>query len=527
MRLGLSIALCLAAPFGAGAATYTVDTSSDLPLSACMPAVPADCSLRGAIDRANADAVPDVLVFDLPPDDPGLQPATGHWRIDAASALPAIVQPLLVDGFSQPGASANTAESPLPLAHTLKIEVRGPNTGTDGFTAYAPLHVRGLAINRWRRGVFFFNAGPNVVEGCHLGTDVSGQIAVPNANGIVLGGDVRIGGADPAQRNLISANRDYGLTTQLALTQTLIQGNVIGPSADLALVPGRQDFGIYLLDPRVTSIGGSGAGEANLISGHRFSAVSLSASNFQNTPGAPFARIQGNLVGVGRDGRAMGNGQGSLYPQIGISLGGYCRAEIGGLGPGEGNLIAHGANAGVAIGSCWQAPVLGNRFSANRGIAIDLAGSNGFDGPTPNDPGDADASGGDPTIAAGGNRFQNHPELLLPPGFVSGGGGSGVALGYTVDSDPAHSTYPITVYFYRGGCNGGGRELIASDTYGESDAQQVRAFNLVGDGNVLPLTTLAVDAAGNTSEFSPMVGDELFVDGLEDDAATFSPGRCD
>ena len=46
------------------------------------------------------------------------------------------------------------------------------------------------------------------------------------------------------------------------------------------------------------------------------------------------------------------------------------------------------------------------------------------------------------------------------------------------------------------------------------------------DANVLPLTALAVDAAGNTSEFSTMLGDELFVDGFEDSAGVFSAGQC-
>ena len=39
-----------------------------------------------------------------------------------------------------------------------------------------------------------------------------------------------------------------------------------------------------------------------------------------------------------------------------------------------------------------------------------------------------------------------------------------------------------------GGCNGGGRELVASDTYGEADAQLARNFQIDTDANVLPLT---------------------------------------
>ncbi len=519
--------LLMTASVAAPAATFIVDTSSDSTLSVCNDALVADCTLRGAIERANANADGDTIAFDIPTDDAGYQPTTQHWRLGAGSSLPNILQPLIIDGFTQPGALPNANPPRSPIAHTLKIELRGPNNASDGLTAYAPLTVRGLVLNRWRRAIFQFNGGPNVVEGNYVGVDVSGQSAVPNGTGITIGGDSRVGGLLPAQGNVIAANRDFGLSMQYALTRVRIQGNIIGASADLTTVPGRQDFGVYLLDPRDTLIGGSDPAEGNTISGNAFSAIAVSASALQTTNGPPHAQIFGNRIGVGRDDRAMGNGISANYPSILVGLGGHCRVAIGGEGPGEGNLIAHGGNAGVAIGSCWHAPILGNSFTGNRGIAIDLASSNGFDGPTPNDPGDTDAPGNDPTAAFGGNRFQNHPVLSLPPDFIAEGGGSSVALSYVVDSAPANSSYPITVYFYRGGCKGGGRELMASDTYGESEAQQSRNFQLDGDGNVLPLTVLAVDAAGNTSEFGPMVGDELFSDGLETEPATFGPGRCD
>lgn len=518
-------ALLLLAP-GAHAAIYSVDTGSDAVLSACTEAIAADCSLRGAIDHANASAGSDTIQFAIPEDDASHVPESGHWRISAATALPLITDALVIDGFSQPGAAANTLPARGPILHTLKIELRGPDTSTDGLNAFAPLTVRGLALNNWRRAIFQFNPGPHVVEGNYIGTDISGLVALPNGTGVTLGGDVRVGGADPTQGNVIAANRDFGLNSQYALTRVRIHGNIIGATADLGAVAGRQDFGMYLLDPRDTLIGGATPAEGNVIVGSGFSAVSLSASTFQTVDGAPHARVQGNLIGIAPDGRAMGNGRSIPYPGILVGLGGYCRVLIGGEAPGEGNVIAHGSLSGVAIGSCWNAPILGNSFTGNRGIAIDLAGSNNFDGPTANDVDDADAGGSDPVQSPGGNRFQNFPTLTLPPDFIGSGGGTSVALSYLIDSAATHSAYPLTVHFYRGGCNGGGRELIASDTYGEADAQQPRNFLLASDANVLPLTVLAVDAAGNTSEFSAMLGETLFADGLELGPAGFSDGHC-
>ena len=363
------------------------------------------------------------------------------------------------------------------------------------------------------------------MEGCYIGTDISGQLAAANDYGIALGGDVRIGGATPAQGNVISANRTYGLLNQFALTSVRIQGNIIGATANLTAVPGRQDFGMYLQGVQDTLIGGATAAAGNVISGNDFSAISIAYSGFQATGPLPHLRVQGNRIGSGLDGRALGNGHASSFPAILVSLGGYCRALIGGSAPGEGNAIVHNANAGVAIGSCWNAPILGNTFHGNGGLAIDLAGSNAFDGATPNDIDDADAGGLDPNMAMGGNRFQNFPVLTLPAGFLPSGGDN-VTLDYTLDSLPGNSSYPITVQFHRAACGGGSTELLAQTEIDEINAQLPLQFTLNVGANVLPLTLLAVDAQGNTSEFGPVFGETLFADGLEQDPASFSPGSC-
>ena len=159
-----------------------------------------------------------------------------------------------------------------------------------------------------------------------------------------------------------------------------------------------------------------------------------------------------------------------------------------------------------------------NEFIGNRRIAFDNVTGGGNTGATANDPNDADD---------GGNRLQNFPEITLPPGFDPEGSDS-VLLQYRVDTALANAVYPLTVHFFRGACGGGRRELLASDTYNNGDAQQLRNFTLTAadGGNVLPLVAMAVDSAGNTSEFSPMVGEGLFVDGLEDEPAVFSTGPC-
>ena len=73
-------------------------------------------TLRWAIHQVDQDltdtvASPDRIDFDIPTTDPGY--ANGYWTISplymASDRWPAIFAPVVVDGYSQPGAQANTA----------------------------------------------------------------------------------------------------------------------------------------------------------------------------------------------------------------------------------------------------------------------------------------------------------------------------------------------------------------------------------------------------------------------------------
>ena len=509
-RTLLLIALAYACP--APAAILTVDTSSDAALTACTEA-PEDCSLRGAIQSANGSAGADEIHFDIPDSDPGFIAASGHWRIAVGGEL-VVTAPLTIDGFTQTGASANTNPPLTAVAHSLRIELRGPGLSGNCLLGVTSLTVRGLALGNCNIGIFLFEPGPHVIEGNHIGVDVSGEIAAPNRSGIALGGQARIGGSLPAQANVISANQFAGMTQQRGLNGLRIQGNIIGATATLAAVAGAQDFGIQLIGPWTDAlIGGTTAAEANVLVGSRFSAISASAQP-EATGGAAQLRILGNLFGTNPDGVALGNGSNpgspsQSVPSIQIGRLGHCRVAIGGDASGEGNLFAYGGNAAVAINSCWGAPILGNAYLANRGQAIDLATTNSFDGHTPNDAGDFDGTGTDPFAVAAGNRLQNTAEVSA---IVADSVAGELRLSLRVDSSPSAAAYPLRLDFYRFDSAGILRPAV-NQPYALADAQQLRQY-------VLPLADFSrgvgitvTDAAGNTGELV-LVGD-LFADGFE------------
>jgi hypothetical protein len=107
-------------------------------------------TLREAITAANTNAAPSG---DTTPGDPGPDtiafdiPGTGVQTIHLASALPTITEPVVVDGYTQPGSSKNTLEGGENAV--LLIELNGGNSAIDGLTiAAGGSTVRGLVINR-------------------------------------------------------------------------------------------------------------------------------------------------------------------------------------------------------------------------------------------------------------------------------------------------------------------------------------------------------------------------------------------
>jgi len=67
-------------------------------------------TLRWAIDQANSSPGPDTITFNIPDTDPGYTCSSGNcwWRITLSSRLPAITDPVLIDGWSQTANHGNT-----------------------------------------------------------------------------------------------------------------------------------------------------------------------------------------------------------------------------------------------------------------------------------------------------------------------------------------------------------------------------------------------------------------------------------
>src|SRR5512135_1863496 len=130
-----------------------------------------------------------------------------------ASALPTITDAVTIDGYTQPGSSANTNGPGLPDNSVHLVELDGTHSYGGTFGAALVLQgsfafvLQGLVINRAPgSGVQIISAN-GIVVGCFIGMDTTGLVPHGNASvGIAADstGTLRIGGTLPAERNVVS-----------------------------------------------------------------------------------------------------------------------------------------------------------------------------------------------------------------------------------------------------------------------------------------------------------------------------------
>src|SRR3954471_1891752 len=141
----------------------------------------------------------------------------GVHTINAISSFQTF-EAVTIDGFTQPGASANT----LAIGNNANygIEINGAQAGsqTPGFHAFAgSITLRGLVINGFQGTDVALDPGTggSVIEGCFIGTNVTGTTSAgtqPNVGIAILSSSSNtIGGTTPATRNLIGGHSGHAV----------------------------------------------------------------------------------------------------------------------------------------------------------------------------------------------------------------------------------------------------------------------------------------------------------------------------
>jgi Calx-beta domain-containing protein len=304
-------------------------------------------SLRQAILDANANPGADSINFNISGPSLRIQPVLG---------LPDITDTVVIDGSTQPGFSG------IPI-----VELNGNKSAVRGLFVNAPgSTIRSLVINGFSTGAIIIGpagAGSHV-EGCYIGTDVTGQHVIPNGGpGVtVFSSNNVIGGSTLSARNIISGNFGPGVQVELfccmggnnSISGNVIQGNYIGVTAqgDKALANQREGVLITTAasDASVanTLVGGTTPGAGNVISGNAFDGIGIGSVTTTGTT------VQGNRIGTSADGmKAIPNGGDGIRIELGSNN------VIGGSSAGAGNLISGngttasglGRGNGITIGS--------------------------------------------------------------------------------------------------------------------------------------------------------------------------------
>jgi CSLREA domain-containing protein len=408
------IAVALFAVPSAFAATFTVTSAGDTDHGGCA----SDCTLRDAINAANALPGVDTITFDIG--------VGGSFTIWPFSVLPTITEGVDLDASSQPGyagAPLITIDNDFlpPSADGLTVDSSGSTirgfaitrfnrgivlTGqghdtvagnylgynglgagnTIGVGAYSPSNVIGgpaqgdanVISGNTQTGVDIAVAGGNRVLGNYIGTDPSGTSIAPNGIGVSIASNSNtIGASANGRRNVISGNSNDGVLLDDS-SNNLVDFNYIGTDVYGANSVPNGGAGLHFQGGSTPATGNEGS--LNVISGNNGFGVFVDTPVPNNAQGLDLSQ---NLIGTDASGSAaLGNGK----PGIVI-------AANGGIGNHSirNNTIAYNPK-GIVVGTgSTRNEFFQNLIHDDIGGGIDLSDN----GPTANDSNDDDAGGND------------------------------------------------------------------------------------------------------------------------------------
>jgi len=449
-------------------------------------------SLRTAITSANSNANFKKIVFDIPGSCP--------HQISLTSALPALTQPVGIEGYTQPGSVLN--QQNLEFDGTICVFLSGNNALSTGLhlqtqAADDEMTVRGLGFYGFSSEALRISGpGKGIVRGNIFGTGlpIFGQNFADAVIRVLDAPGTTIGTSSAADKNVIGGGAVVGIDLQAStLGRRRVEENLIGINRNgtTGLPNG---VGVRVADSFADDI------HSNIISFNTSHAITIGGTA-QRT--LVFSNFIGNSLGNSND---SGNGGNAVR----ILSGSSNRIRL--------NKIFRSASDGIVVLNTSRLNQLDlNTFDGNQRQAIDLA-------PDGVNPIDLDVG------QTGANDQQNYPlitdalgsntqgEVLLD--FSSDNGN------YTIDLYANSECFPSVGGFSQGKRIVGSAAAIVLScaTAVANCTRQLRIpiTNALIDGDALigsGITAMATDGVGNSSEISACrlyrLGDKLFSNGFE------------
>ncbi len=292
-----------------------------------------DCTLRAAIEQANATAGAQTITFDLGEmgPDPTIDLTAGTLSVTASATI-------------QGCANAGTAPC---------VGVRNAGAVNTGFAIGAPaVTVSGLALSAFNtKAIAADAAADNLrVRRSWFGLRLD-QTSEQNGTAVeVLGDDALIGGTTPELRNVFAANFTAAISL-LGADRAGIKGNYVGTMPNGVAVPPNPG-GIVVrantspVDPAADNvIGGTvtGAAATSAVCDGACNVISASGINLGVTETPIRTTVRGNFVGLNRTGNAMFASAGNIL------VGSAADTTVGGPALGDRNYIAANTDSAISM----------------------------------------------------------------------------------------------------------------------------------------------------------------------------------
>jgi titin len=433
-------------------------------------------SLRQAIVSSNATTGPNAIHFNIP--------GGVMQTINVLSALPAITQPVTIDGTTQP----NSGGQPV-------IQVDGTRAGTGAVglslgSAASGSTLKGLSVTDFAAGGVLLNAAAKVT----ISVDDIGLVNLPT--GAVAHGNSTFGvelenGAnhDTLTNDVISGNNADGVVlTGSATRRNMIQGSFIGTDpSGLHALP--NSWGVYVTGGSVNNtIGGTTRAAGNVISGNGWTGIEL------NGAGTSGNVIEGDYIGTSANGNAgLANGGAGVAISQGAS----------------GNSVSSDVVSGNALAGVW---INGSSNNVVSGDTIGLSQDGTHALPNPQG---VELLGGSSGITIGGTTPSARNVISGNSGngvYLSGSGThSNVVEGDFIGTDPSglHSLANNWGVYVTGGATNntfGGTTAAASDLISGNSWTGLELNGSGTSGNVVEGDYVGTNATGNAPLANPGAG---------------------
>lgn len=224
--------------------------------------------------------------------------------------------------------------------------------------------IKGLAVGNCETyGILMVESGSNTIQANFVGT-FDGVTASPNNDGIYViegtGGNL-IGGTGAGEGNLVSGNEYSGIRIESS-DGNYVEGNLVGVDISGGAFLPNHESGIYLYASSNNLIGGTAAGARNVISGNSANGILIESIE----SGSAGDAVQGNLIGLDVTGGLPVANSGD-----GISISSDAPGNlIGGPDPGSGNIIAGNEGDGIrmeSVGNVVQGNLIGTNAAGTTG----------------------------------------------------------------------------------------------------------------------------------------------------------------